>query len=347
MSAQVFDVLVIGAGVTGLAAAAALSEHGRVAVLEKEAHHSHHATGRSAAILVDSYGDAAVQALTARSRAWLEAQDTDAPLLTPRGLLCVVAEGQESLSPISVSDSFARERLDAQGARELTPVLRPDRLVGALYEPSAADMDVDAIQTLFLRILRGNGGALFTQARVVAAARDRDAWMVEAGGECFTAPIIVNAAGAWANAVGGLFGAAPAPLSPLLRSAVTLDLPDAVRCADWPMTVDIAEAVYFKPQGSRLMLSPADERLVEPFDAFADDMDIAIAIDRFEQLCDCPIARVGTSWAGLRVKTPDNRPIIDRDPSVPGLIWMAGFGGFGVQTAPAAGRLVLDIVSRR
>lgn len=340
MSAQVFDFLVVGAGIAGLAAAAALSEHGRVAVLEQEAHHSYHATGRSAAILVDSYGDEAVQALTADSRAWFEAQQADTPLLTPRGLLCVVVEGQEDLSLLSVSDSFVRERLDARAARELIPVLRADRLVGALYEPSAADMDVDAIQTLFLRTLRANGGAVFTEARVESAVREAGTWRVRAGGHRFAAPVAVNAAGAWANAVAGLFGTAPAPLCPLLRSAVTLGLPDAVRCGAWPMTADIAETVYFKPQGSRLMLSPADERPVEPFDAFADDMDIAIAIDRFEQLTDCPVARVGPSWAGIRVKTPDNRPIIGPDPDVEGLVWMAGFGGFGVQTAPAAARIV-------
>ncbi len=339
------DFLVIGAGMAGLSAAALLSGHGDTCVLEQEVHPAYHATGRSAAIFVDSYGVGPVRALTAYSRTLFtqgSVPGVDMGLLSPRGLLYVTFDdvGQAAFAELDYLP-----RLTPQEVVALLPILKPDRLRWAYHEPTARDMDVHGMQTAYLRHLRRQGGRLFTAAAARAARRVGAVWQVDTPAGTFQAPFIVNAAGAWAGEVAGLFGAIDPGLVPKRRSAAIIDGPTGVDVSGWPMVADMEGRFYFKPEGGKLMLSPAEAEPTPPSDAYADDMAIAVAADHFQNVTDMEITRVQRTWAGLRTFAPDEQPVIGFDPAVPGLFWLAGQGGFGIQTAPAAAALAAALIT--
>jgi D-arginine dehydrogenase len=334
------DFLIIGAGVAGLSVARELCEVGSVIALEKEDAPGYHATGRSAAIFVDSYGDEVIQRLTAASRPLLDAPPfaVDGALLARRrGLLYVARTGSAALP---ATDSRARfPLLTRDETRALVPILRETAIAYARWEEGAADIDVHALLTGLQRHIKMRGGRILAAAPVTAAGRTAGIWTLTAGASTFSAPILINAAGAWALEVGRMLGAQDLPLIPLRRTAVTVAPPDGMDVSAWPMVVDLEESVYFKPDAGVLMLSPADETPVAAHDAYADDLDVAIAVDRFESLTDCSVRRVLAKWAGLRTMAPDRRPVIGFDPQVEGLFWLAGQGGFGIQTALGAAAL--------
>ncbi|MCG2840644.1 FAD-binding oxidoreductase [Sandaracinobacter sp. RS1-74] len=331
-----FDFIVIGAGIAGLSAAAALSVHGKVALLEREDQPCHHSSGRSAAIFVRSYGNAAVQALTDISGRLFAAESAagDAALGRRRGVMIVARRDGD---PGAAAPG--QRRLSAAEAAARMPLLQAGLLSHAWLEEDAADIDVHAMHMAYARTLRANGGLLLTGFGVEAAARTAGVWQVSDGIRTLVAPVVVNAAGAWADAVGQLFGAAPKGIRPLRRSAALVDPPAGSRIDEWPMVIDVEESVYFKPDAGKLMVSPADQSLSVPCDAWADDMDIAIAIERYSELTGMEVQRVTHSWAGLRSFVADESPLIGWDSDSPGLLWLAALGGFGVQTAPATGAL--------
>lgn len=340
MTAQICDFLVIGAGLPGLALAAELAGHGRVIVVEREAHPGYHATGRSAAIFSGSYGAPAIHALSMRSRRILEAFPTvegDRSVLSSRGLFYVAFRG-DTRATVDHMDMLEYASID--DVCRAVPVLRPDMVLDARYEVDAADIDVHAMQTGYLHRIRGHGGQILTGAEVLSACRRGAAWQVELqGGTTVTAAVVIDAAGAWAGKVAGLFGAPDPGLTPLRRSAAIVDGPDGVPVSGWPMIVNADETLYFKPEGGRLMVSPADEEPVEPHDAYADDMEIAVAIDRLTRVTTLDVRRVRTPWAGLRTFASDALPVIGFDACAEGFFWLAGQGGFGIQTAPGAAQL--------
>ncbi|QIG79375.1 NAD(P)/FAD-dependent oxidoreductase [Stakelama tenebrarum] len=332
------DFLIIGAGIAGLAAAAELAPHGKVALIEQEAHPCFHSSGRSAAIFVRSYGNEVVQAITARAGdlfAQAQAEGLFSAFAPPRGVMVVTPKG----SPNSGEAPF-REYLTAQEAARLMPCLDAGRIDYGWWEPGACDIDVHAMQTGYLRVLRAHGGALIAEAPVRSADYRGGRWHVEAGAHLLSAPVVVNAAGAWIDRVASLFGAHPLGVTPMRRSAVLIDPPGDVDIAGKPMVVDVDETVYFKPDAGRLMLSPADATPVEPHDCWPEDLDLAIAIDRYERLTGNSVSHVHRGWAGLRSFVPDECPLAGPDPDVPGLHWLGALGGFGVQTAPALARLI-------
>lgn len=340
-----FDFLIIGAGIAGLAAAAELAPHGKVGLIEQEAHPCHHSSGRSAAIFVRSYGNDVVQAITARAAdlfAKAEAEGLFAALAPPRGVMVVTPKG----APNSGEAPF-REYLTAREAASLMPCLDADRIDYGWWEPGACDIDVHAMQTGYLRILRAHGGELIPEAPVRSADYRNGCWHVEAGARQCAAPVVVNAAGAWVDRVATLFGASPLGVTPMRRSAVLIDPPGGLEIAGLPMVVDVDETVYFKPDAGRLMLSPADTTPVEPHDCWPEDLDLAIAVDRYEKLTGNTVSHVHGSWAGLRSFVPDECPLVGPDPDVPGLHWLGALGGFGVQTAPALARLASDRILGR
>lgn len=339
------DFIVVGAGVAGLSVAHELAAHGRVAVAEQESAAGYHSTGRSAAIFVESYGNAVVRVLNSASRAFFEHSDFAAPgtpLLNPRGVLYFARVGapQEAAGDAWMS----LPRLTAEEARALVPIFRPDSISHAFYEEGAADIDVHALQTGYLKSIRQRNGVLLTNAAVTGAVRKGSNWHVTAGSTRLTAPIVVNAAGAWAANVGRLFGAAELTLTPKRRTAVIVAPPAGVDVSKWPLSVDLNETFYFKPEAGNLMLSPADETPCDPHDAYPDEMDVAVAIDRFEQVVNYSVQRVSTRWAGLRTFAPDRALVIGFDVKAEGFFWLAGQGGYGVQTAPAASRLARQLI---
>ena len=338
------DFLIIGAGIAGASVAHWLAPHGRTIVLERESQPGYHSTGRSAALFMESYGTAQVRALTLASRAFLEAPPAgfgDHPLLTPRGAMMVAAPGQErdlqAHWDILRAMPPAARLLSPQEACALVPALRPEGLIGAVYEPDAADMDVHAIHQGYLRGMRHAGGDLVCNADVTAMLRVDGRWRVTAGGVHYEAPVVLNAAGAWCDRIGALAGARPLGLQPRRRSAFMFAGPSDQDFRHWPMVYGATEDWYIKPDAGMLLGSPANVDPVEPQDVQPEELDIALAMHRIEEATTLHIARPTRTWAGLRSFVADGDLVGGFDDGVEGFFWVAAQGGYGIQTSPAMG----------
>jgi D-arginine dehydrogenase len=345
------DFIIIGAGIAGASAAYELQQHGSTLLLEREPLPGHHTTGRSAAFLVDSYGSATVGKLTRASRGFLEQPPdgfADAALVAPNPVLWIGRDDQRA----SLATALANGReagaelreLDTTEARELCPALREDYVAAAVVEPSALHIDVAGLLDGFLRGFRRRGGTLATKAEVTRVAPVGEGWEVDAGGRTYRAGFVVNAAGAWCEQVGSLAGARPLGLRPLRRTAITFDPPADCEIRSWPCVIDADEDFYLKPEGGQLLASPCDETPSEPCDASAGDYEVALAADRVQRAMDIEIRHIRHSWAGLRSFVADRSPVIGVDPERAGFFWLAGQGGFGIMTSPAAARAVAGLV---
>ena len=338
-----FDVIVIGAGIAGASLAYYLAPHARVALLEREAMPGMHTTGRSAAMFMESYGPAQVRALTRASRAWLEARFNDEPaLISPRGALFVAAaERVEALHALHRQlrrEGTAVRLLDTTGARALVPVLREGAAALALIDDNSCDIDVDRLHQRFLRGARGHGAQLVVNAEARSLAFALGRWTVATPAGVFVAPVVVNAAGAWADGVAALAGAAPLGLEPRRRSAFTFAPPAGIDSRAWPCVADIDESFYFKPEAGVLLGSPANADPVPPHDVVPEELDIATGIHRIEQATTLTIRRPLRTWAGLRSFVPDGALVGGFDATLPGFFWCCGQGGYGIQTSPAMGQ---------
>ncbi|HYG47455.1 MAG TPA: FAD-binding oxidoreductase [Allosphingosinicella sp.] len=336
------DIAIVGAGMAGASLAAAVAGEASVLLLEAEDQPGYHSTGRSAAFWAESYGGPFVQPLTTASGPFLEARG----FLSPRGGLHIAdSAGLEALAGLEAEfgERVGFERLDRAALEALLPGLRPAWVAG-LLEPSCTDIDVAGLHGFYLAQARRNGAKLATGAEVRSLRRQGRGWSVETGAGRFSAGLLVNAAGAWADRVAAMAGAAPVGLQPYRRTLSQLRVDPPAR-ADLPLVMDALERFYFKPEaGGRLWLSPHDETPCEPCDCAPEELDVAVAIDRLEGAVDWKVERVERSWAGLRSFAPDRRPVYGFDPAVPGFFWCAGQGGFGIQTAPAAARLAAALL---
>lgn len=338
------DFLIIGAGIAGASVGYFLAPHGRTIVLERESQPGYHSTGRSAALFLESYGTPQVRALTGASRAFFDAPPpgfSEHPLVGPRGCLLVAAPGQEDLLEahwelLQAMTPHARRLTTAQ-ALELVPVLRPERVIGAVLEPDALDMDVDAIHQGYLRGLRRAGGQVVCDAQVTRLQRVGDGWEVTAGGVRYRAPVVVDAAGAWADAIAILAGVPPIGLQPKRRSAFTFAPPAGIDVRAWPCLISADETWYIKQDAGVLLGSPANADPVPPHDVQPEELDIALAIDRIQQMTTLEIRRPTRTWAGLRSFVADGDLVGGFDPRAPGFFWLAAQGGYGIQTSPAMG----------
>lgn len=335
------DVIVIGGGIAGTSAAALLAQHMSVLLLEAEPQLGYHSTGRSAAIFIRNYGNATLRALNAAAEPFFEAPEgiSDSSLLTPRGEMLVASEEELDELHDYTNEADGIEHLTPDQAVGLVPILRRDRIAAAAIEWDARDIDVDRMVGGYTRLLKARGGRIVTGARVESLARVNGTWQLRTASDTFEAPLIVNAAGAWAGELAALAGVSPIRLHPLRRSAALLPAPDGHNVNTWPLFASPRESWYAKPMGGKLMVSPADEDPVDPHDAWPDDMVIAEGLHRYEQAVTVPVTRVETTWAGLRTFTDDRSPVVGFDPAVDGFFWLAGQGGYGVQTAPALSRL--------
>lgn len=340
------DVIIVGGGIAGITAGACLARDLSVLVLEGESRIGYHATGRSAAILIRNYGNATLRALNLASAPFLEApeQVSDASLLSPRGEMLVA--GEEELADLTayVEGSTGMEILTGRQAQELVPILRAEAIVKAAIEWDAQDIDVDRMLSGYARLLRRCGGVVETDVTVREIRRESGHWTVTSDRGTYSSAIVINAAGAWAGVIGQMAGATEVPLAPLRRSAAILPAPEAHDISRWPLFAPATEAWYAKPEAGKLLVSPADEDPVEPHDAWADDMVLAEGLDRFERAVDYTVTRVETSWAGLRTFAPDRSPVVGMDPAADGFFWLAGQGGYGVQTAPALSTLTSELI---
>jgi D-arginine dehydrogenase len=338
------DFLIVGGGIAGASAAHWLAPHGKVILLERESQPGYHSTGRSAALFMESYGTPQVRALTCASRGFLEhppAGFSDYPLLSPRGAMMVAAPGQEDLlqrhwDVLRVMSPDAQLLDRAQTCAQVS-VLRPSKVAGGVLEPDAADMDVHAIHQGYLRTLRRAGGTVVCDAPVTALQRRADVWQVQAGGQWYAAPVVLNAAGAWADEVAKLAGLPGVGLQPRRRSAFIFAPPQGLDVTRWPLVFGASEDWYFKPDAGMLLGSPANADPVEPQDVQPEELDIAAAIHRIEEITTLTIHRPTRTWAGLRSFVADGDLVAGFDPQAPGLFWVAAQGGYGIQTSPAMG----------
>ena len=346
-----FDVIVVGAGIAGATVAAHLSADHRVALVEAEAAAGYHSTGRSAAIWILNYGPPDVQVLTGESRSFFEAPPAgfaDTPIMSRRAVLFLAPSDQREALDLLLSAGSGLRPITPAAARELVPALRPDYAAAAAIEDDAFDMDVAVLHQGYLRQVRANGGQLSLRSRAGRITRTNGEWWVDVtGGDRFVAPVVVNASGAWGDEVAAQAGLAPLGLVPKRRTGVVID-PGRWIVSSWPMINDVSHTWYTRPEArTKLMVSPADETDMEPHDVQADELDIAIAIDRMQQALDIEVRRTEHSWAGLRTFTPDRNLAFGWASDAEGFFWCVGQGGYGIQTSPAAGRLVADVISGR
>ena len=339
------DFIVIGAGIAAASAGYWLSQRGRVLLLEREAHPGYHSTGRSAALFMESYGTPQVRGLTMASRAFLqEPPDGFAshPLVSPRGAMFVAAPGQAAQldAHIAVLKSVTPNALvlDARDVLRTVPVFKPEKVIGGVLEPDAFDMDVHAIHQGFLNGIRSQGGRIICNAGVTALVRSQGVWNITAGDTTYQAPVVLNAAGAWAGQIGQLAGAMDIGLQPKRRAAFIFAPPDEIDTRAWPLTVGVDEDWYFKPDAGMLLGSPANADPVDPQDIQPEEIDIATGIYRIEDMTTMHIRRPTRIWAGLRSFVADGDLIGGFDPTCEGFFWVAAQGGYGIQTSPAMGR---------
>ncbi len=347
------DVIILGAGMAGASLAAELAPHRQVLLLELEEQPGRHATGRSAAMFFESYGNATVRALTRASRAFFEHPPdgfAGAPLLSPRSALFVCdaprLDALRRLLDKPDTSATLRALTVAQGLA-LCPILRPAWLAGAAIDETGSDIDVAAVHQGCLRLARRAGARVVLDAFETAIALGPQGWCVRTRAGDFEAPVLVNATGAWADAVARTAGVPPVGLQPMRRTAVTLPAPAGCDIAAWPLVMDIDEQFYFKPDAGQLLLSPANEDPMDPCDAAPDEMDIAIAVDRFEAATTVPVRKINHRWAGLRSFVADRSPVAGFDPAAEGFFWLAGQGGYGIQMAPALARTAAALLLGR
>ena len=342
-----FDAVVVGAGIAGASFAHALAPHAKVLLLERESQPGMHSTGRSAAMFMESYGPPQVRALTRASRAFYEQPPTgfaDAPILAPRGALYVGWQGQEAaldaLHAELESTGSVVSRVDADECLRRVPVLRAQALLGGLLEVDAMDIDVHALHQGYLRGFKRAGGMLWCDAELQRADSVAGQWhVVLADGRAVRGRTLIDAAGAWADALAQRCGVAPLGVQPRRRSAFTFPVPAGVDARAWPTVADVDEHWYFKPDAGQLLGSPANADPVEAHDVMPEELDIATGIAAIEAATTLTIRRPSRTWAGLRSFSVDGELIIGWDAVKPAFFWLAGQGGYGIQSAAGAADL--------
>jgi D-arginine dehydrogenase len=342
------DIIVIGAGIAGMSAAAELAADASVTVLDMEAQPGYHASGRSAAYFAAAYGKKIIRDFTGCCESFLlEPPDgfTDVQLLRPRDCMFFGREDQAEKLLAMQEDNPRLQFLDADAVRKRVPVLSQDYLYGAMWERKGGDLDVDALLQGSLRLFRRRGGKYLFNHQAGSLERSGGVWTVTAGLQQFQAPIIVNAAGAWVERIASMAGLESLGIEPLRRTALTIDPPAGTDIRNWPEMVDADEDFYFKPDAGQIIISPADETPSEPCDAQPEDLDVAMGVHRFEQATGLDIQRVNHSWAGLRTFAPDRVFVVGFDPRAEGFFWLSGQGGYGVQSSPAMARLARFLVT--
>ncbi|QJI30879.1 FAD-binding oxidoreductase [Pseudomonas sp. ADAK18] len=346
------DYIIIGGGIAGASAGYWLSRHARVIVLERESLPGYHSTGRSAALYIAAYGTPQVRALTLGSRAFFDHPPTgfaEHPLLTPRAELLVdlIGDPEELQRQYSSAKALVPETrlLDVDEAMAMMPILRREKVHGGIYDPTVCDIDTDALYQGYLRGIRRNGGEIHTDNEVQKLTRDGEGqWQIRTSQQRFSAPVIINAAGAWADSIGELAGARKIGLQPKRRSAFIFAPPADVNIHSWPELAALDGSFYMKPDAGMFLGSPANADPVEPHDVQPEELDIATGIYHIEEATTLTIRRPTRTWAGLRSFVSDGDLVCGFDPQVDGFFWIAAQGGYGIQTSPAMGQASAALV---
>ncbi len=343
------DFVVVGGGIAGVSAAAALAPHGKVTLVEMEGSLAFHTTGRSAALFVANYGGQGSRPLAHASLPFLEDPPqgaADGPLLSDRGALWIAGPDQiehlHSIAEEGAGSGAGSVLVETDEVLRLVPKLRRDEVAGGLYEPSARDIDVAALHQAFVRSARRHDAEIRPSSQVTGLTRTDRGWRVNTTDGELDTRTVVNAAGAWGDLVAGLAGIAPVGLRPMRRTAFMVPGDDSYIV--WPMVVDVDHGFYFRPDGSQLLCSLAEENPDEPGDPQPRMEDVALAIERINRATTLGIRAVNSQWTGLRTFAPDGELVIGEEPTAPGFFWLVGQGGTGIMTSPAYGTLLAALV---
>ncbi|TAA63496.1 FAD-binding oxidoreductase [Shinella sp. JR1-6] len=343
---RTFDIAIIGGGIAGLSLAYFLSPFRSVVVLEQEGALGYHSTGRSAAEFTLRDNAPLVNALARASHDFLMQPPegfADVPLLIERGSIILGTAEKTALVRARFKAAkalgVAVEWLDEAAMLARAPMLDPAYAAAAYFDPDYWDIEVDALLQAYARHARRNGAQILEGQMFSGARRVAGAWRIETGGDTISAGTLVNAAGGWADAVAALSGVTPAGIVPHRRTAITVDLPGGIDASRLPEINEIEELFYFKPEGGRLLASPADATPCEPADVQPEELDIAYAAHYVEEVTTLSVRRVFKSWAGMRSFSADRLPVIGPAKDEPSFFWLAGQGGYGILTSPALGSL--------
>jgi len=338
------DILIIGGGIAGISAAAALAPHATVTLLEAESQLGSHASGRSAAMFLADYGNEVVRALNHASHH--HHMHANGGVLSKRGMM-LVARHAERAEFINEAGSFNMKEIGIPDARQLFPILHPENTGFAGYRDDAYDLDADRLLQNYAAEAKRQGAKILPNSKVTALTKTGKVWEVITGDVSYRAEIIINAAGAWADEVAALAFVTPLGLQPYRRSMARLPAPGGHDVSHWPFVDSVNERWYAKPDAGCWIVSPSEEHPLPPHDAWADDMVLAEGLDRYGEMVTEPVTRLQSSWAGLRTFAPDRALVIGADTADSSFYWLAGQGGYGFQTAPAASCLIADLVLSR
>lgn len=342
------DILIIGGGIAGVSVAARLAGRAKVILLEREDLLAAHTTGRSAALFSETYGNDAVREWTRESRPFFEHPPegfAPVPLVAARPSVFVArAEAAGKLEAMLAENGALMRRLAPDDVYTRVPVLRRDVFAAFAEETEAADIDVAALFDGFRRMALHGGVDIRTNQEVLAVDAKGSHWSVATRDGRFSARVVVNAAGAWAGVIGRMAGLGDRGLTPMRRTAITIEPPDGVDVSAWPFVCDIEDTFYFKPEAGLILASPVDETPSEPCDAQPDEIDVATIAWRIEEATTLRVSRIPRRWAGLRTFTPDRTPLFAFDDGAQGFFWLAGQGGYGIQTSPFISVRAADLI---
>ncbi|WP_412551150.1 NAD(P)/FAD-dependent oxidoreductase [Shimia sp. MIT910701] len=336
------DFLIIGGGIGGISAAARLAPLGKTVVLERESALGYHASGRSAAMFEPNYGSPSTVELSHASGDFFQSEDGG--FLSPRGVMFLAAKGEDDAFK-RCCESFDAAPMYLEQAVDMVPILNTEAIGNVAHHHSGEDIDTDRLIQWFAKTCRAQGGEVHTSQEVSKITKLSYGWEVMANGETYTAKLLLNAAGAWVDEVAKLAGITPLNATPLRRSMARIPAPGGHDVSRWPMLLDIHENWYSKPDAGSLIVSPAEEDPMPPFDAWPDDMVIAEGLARYQEFVTEEVTRVEATWAGLRSFSPDRNLVIGPDADEPSFFWVACQGGYGFQSCPAVAQLVADLIS--
>tara|TARA_Y100001970_G_scaffold291556_1_gene429155 strand:- start:22499 stop:23629 length:1131 start_codon:yes stop_codon:yes gene_type:complete len=347
------DFLIIGSGMAGMSAAYRLSKHGKVIVLEKESLLGYHTTGRSAAFFTENYGNKIIRSITKASRYFLENPPScfkNGQLMTQYGGSLFIANKNQS-KYIDKELDYAKSvsanvfEIDKKEVQNMVPAIKENYIDRALHEPDSKVMDVDLIHQGFARGLKNNNGEILFNSEVINISKNNNIWFVKTRNNEFKAPIIINAAGAWCDEIAILANIKPLNLSPKRRTVIIFEDSSNLNTAKWPVVIDIEDNFYFKAEAGKILASPADETDSPPCDSQPEEIDIAITIDRIENATNFKIKNIDHKWAGLRSFFPDRTPVVGEDSNMSGFFWLAGQGGYGIQTSPGISKIIECLIT--
>lgn len=336
------DIIIIGGGIAGLSVGGRLSEEANITLIEAEENLGYHTSSRSAAAFIEDYGNNTIRELNKGSKPYLQSKEVD--VLSPRGSLFLGKENEKEAFKRQCIE-FAHDEISIADAKNLFEIVNFKTAKYAAYREDILDIDTDKLLQHFTKIINKNNNNIITRSKVSKISFDQHKWRVEANGSSFSADILVNASGAWADEIAALADLKPLGLSPLKRSMARVPAPDnVINHRKWPMIHGVDESFYAKPDAGELIISPSEETKSFPHDAWPTEEDLAQGIFNFEELVTFSVKRITSSWAGLRTFAPDRTLVIGHDPINPHFFWLAGQGGYGFQTSAAASELASDII---